>query len=172
MGIFVKNDEQIQKMRAASKIVAQTHEMLEKYIKGGETVLDIGTGSGILSIASLLLGAKTVTGVDIDGTAVRVAIENGSKNGYTAPQYNIIKRNLTTEIVEKFDICIANIVADVIFVLIENIKEYMNDNGIFIMSGIIENREDEVTTALSENGLTIIDRKESEGWVCLAAIDN
>lgn len=141
-------------------------EALEQYIKKDNTVLDIGCGSGILSISSLLLGAKSATGVDIDATAVRTAIENGQLNGFCAPDYNIVQGDLTEKIDGVFDLVVANIVADVIIRLLPVVGKFMKKNAPFIVCGIVDLREDEVLAAMAENGFSVIQRFESEGWLC------
>ena len=123
-------------------------EMCEKYLKAGDSVLDTGCGSGILGIASLLLGAKSVVGVDIDELAVKTAIENGKINGFSEPEYKILHGNLTDKVTGKFDIVLANIVADVIIMFSDFVGDFMKDSSYFIVSGIIASREQEVKAAL------------------------
>ncbi len=89
-------------------------ETMERYIRPDVNVLDLGCGSGILSIAALLLGAKTATGVDIDSLAVKTAVENGKINGFSEPQYHMLEGNLTDKVSGQFEVVVANIVADVI----------------------------------------------------------
>lgn len=144
-------------------------QVLDKVMAGGETVLDIGCGSGILSIASLLLGAKSAVGVDIDSLAVKTARQNAEMNGYTEPQFTAVQGDLAEKISGKFDICVANIVADVIIRLCENVKDYMNDGALFITSGIIDSRADEVYAALVNAGFTVTERFDSGGWVAFTA---
>ncbi len=141
-------------------------EQLEKVINPGMNILDVGCGSGILSIASLLLGAKSATGVDIDALAVKTAIENGKINNLLYPEYNMIQGDLTDKISGQYDIIVANIVADIIIRLCKDIKQYMHAGSLFIVSGIVDIREDDVTTAFYENGLDIVSRNEEGGWVC------
>ena len=144
-------------------------QVLDKVVQGGETVLDIGCGSGILSIASLLLGAKSAVGVDIDSLAVKTAKQNAEKNDYYEPQFTAVQGNLAEEISGKYDICVANIVADVIIRLCENVVDYMNDGALFITSGIIDTRADEVYAALINAGFEVTERFESGGWVAFTA---
>ena len=144
-------------------------QVLDKVVQGGETVLDIGCGSGILSIASLLLGAKSAVGVDIDSLAVKTAKQNAEKNDYYEPQFTAVQGDLAEEISGKYDICVANIVADVIIRLCENVVDYMNDGGLFITSGIIDSRADEVYAALINAGFEVTERFESGGWVAFTA---
>ncbi|MDD6808346.1 MAG: 50S ribosomal protein L11 methyltransferase [Oscillospiraceae bacterium] len=141
-------------------------ETLERYIKGGESVLDLGCGSGILGIASLLLGADRVEGVDIDELAVKTAIENGKENGYFEPQYKIHCGDMTDKVSGKFNIVVANIVADIIIMFSENAMNFMDENAVFITSGIIDSRESDVLEAFNKNGFEIIERIEDGGWLC------
>lgn len=141
-------------------------EALEKNIKGGEKVLDVGCGSGILAIASLLLGAESATGVDIDELAVKTAEENGKMNGFGSDRLKFIHGDLADKVSGKFDIVVANIVADVIIMFCKTVPEFMADNAVFITSGIIDIREQEVVDAFTENGFEIIARHADGGWRC------
>lgn len=140
-------------------------ELLEKYVSSDKIVLDVGCGSGILSIAALLLGAKAATGVDIDELAIKTAKENACVNN-VKECFSGICGNLTDKINSKFDVIVANIVADVLIDLNPKIASYMNDNAVYIISGIIDSREDDVVTSLKDN-FKIIDRREENGWVAL-----
>ncbi len=141
-------------------------ETLEKHIGEGTTVLDIGCGSGILSIAALLLGAKEVTGVDIDALAVKTALENGEVNNFYPPQYNILQGNLTDKVSGKFDVVVANIVADVIILFCKDVASFMKDDAVFITSGIIDTREQDVIDAFNKYGFKVRARHTEGGWVC------
>ncbi len=141
-------------------------EAIEKHIKPGSKMLDIGCGSGILSIASLLLGAGEATGVDIDKLAVKTALENAERNGFDESRYTLYHGNLTDKVSGKFDVVAANIVADAIIMLSEGVDAFMNDDSVYIVSGIIDMREDEVVTALDKYGFRIISRHEEGGWLC------
>lgn len=141
-------------------------ETLEKHIKEGTTVLDIGCGSGILSIAALLLGAKEATGVDIDALAVKTALENGEVNNFYPPQYNILQGNLTDKVSGKFDVVVANIVADVIILFCKDVASFMKDDAVFITSGIIDTREQDVIDAFNKYGFKVEARHTKGGWVC------
>ena len=140
-------------------------EHLEKYINESSRVLDVGCGSGILSITSLLIGAKEVTGVDIDPVAVKVAIENGEMNNFKAPQYTIKRGNLVDEAHGKYDVIVANIIADVIIGVCGDVKQFVANDGVFISSGIIADRKEDVKKALIEQGYTIVEELEEGEWV-------
>lgn len=142
-------------------------ELLEKYLPTGGAVLDIGCGSGILSIASLLLGATSATGVDVDEMSVRIARDNAKING-VGDQFTAISGTLDEKIDGKFEIIVANIVADVIININSNLDKYLDHNSVYIMSGIIDSRESDVLSSLHSR-FHIIDRKCQNGWVALAA---
>ncbi len=141
-------------------------ETLETYINGGESVLDLGCGSGILALSALLFGASRAEGVDIDDIAVKTAIENGVTNGFTEPQYKIHCGDMTEKVTGKFDVVVANIVADVIILFCKNARQFMKDDAVFIVSGIIDTREEDVLKAFTDNGFKIEKRIESKGWLC------
>ena len=141
-------------------------EMCEKYLKDGDSVLDTGCGSGILAIACLLLGAKNAVGVDIDELAVKTAIENGKVNGFSEPEYRILEGNLTDKVTGKFDLVVANIVADVIIMFSDFVGDFMNDGAHFIVSGIIAPRADEVKAALKKNNFRIVEENRNGDWLC------
>ncbi len=141
-------------------------ETLEKHITEGVSVLDIGCGSGILSIASLLLGAERAVGVDIDALAVKTAQENGEVNGMHEPEYTILQGNLTDKVEGKFDVVVANIVADVIIMFCKDVASFMKEGGVFITSGIIDTREQDVIDAFDKYGFKIKARHTKGGWVC------
>lgn len=140
-------------------------ETLDEKIGENDTVLDLGSGSGILAIASLLLGAKLAVGVDIDPLAVKTAKENGELNGFFEPRLTFICGDLTEKVTGKYSVVVANIVADVIIYFSKFVKNFMTEDGVFITSGIIDSRAEEVAAALEANGLVITKRRESGGWV-------
>ena len=145
-------------------------ETLERYANPGKTVLDIGCGSGILSVASLLLGADKALGVDIDALAVKTARENGRTNGFDEPRFTVLQGSTTDKVTGRYDIIVANIVADIIINLCRDVKNFMNPGAVFITSGIIVPREDDVLRAFEENGLAVKARHESGGWLCFEAV--
>ena len=137
--------------------------ILERYVNNDSTVLDIGCGSGILSIASVLLGAKYSDGVDIDEQSVKVAKENAELN-FVSDKTNYIVGNLADEIEGKYSIVCANIVADVIIELLETVSNYMTDDGIFVTSGIIDMRENDVVSAFEKFGFNIVESLKHDNW--------
>ncbi len=143
-------------------------ELLEKYVKPGFTVLDVGCGSGILSVAALLLGAERAVGVDIDPLAVKTAVQNAEIN-HVADRFTGIFGDLTEKVSGKYNIVVANIVADVIILLTKDIEQYMHRDTVYLMSGIIDTRENDVLAVL-EQKFNIIARKSEKGWVALAAV--
>lgn len=146
-------------------------ELLEKYVAPDCTVLDIGSGSGILSIGAALLGASKADGVDIDPVAVKVAKENAEINGM---QYktNYILGDLCDKITGKYDVVCANIVADVIISLLSDVENFMKDGSVFLCSGIIDIREGDVKAAFDKYGYEIIDEAECENWRAFAVKKN
>ena len=142
-------------------------ETLDKTIKAGDTVLDIGCGSGILAIASMLLGAKEGFGVDIDPLAVKTAKENGLMNNLKEPELTFVCGDLADKVTKKYDVVVANIVADIIILFSTQVKAFMKTGAKFIASGIIDTRADEVCVALQNAGLVLKERVEENGWVCL-----
>ena len=146
---------------------ASTHmclEFLEKTIKKGDRVLDIGTGSGILGIAALKLGAESVTAVDIDPLAVKIAKENAALNGFSEPEFTVFEGDLADKVSGEYDVVLANIVADIICELSKTVGKYIKDGGKFITSGIIEFKADNVRAALRDNGIKIIEEKNQKDW--------
>ena len=142
-------------------------ELLEQYVRPGMNVLDVGCGSGILSVAALLLGADKAVGVDIYELAVKTAVENAEIN-HVENRFTGICGNLTDQVTGTYDIVVANIVADVIIMLTKDVEQFMKPDTVYLMSGIIDTREQDVLTAVEQH-FTIIDRKEEKGWVALSA---
>lgn len=142
-------------------------EALEKYVHPGQLVYDIGTGSGILAVAAAKLGARVQAG-DIDSLAVRVAKENVSLNKVEG-SVQVEAGNLGEVFVGQADIVIANIIADVIIELLPQLPSLLKPGGLFIASGIIDSRADEVHDRMLEAGLKLIDRPQDSGWVLIVA---
>lgn len=140
-------------------------EALDELVQGGERMLDIGTGSGILAIAALKLGAASAEGVDIDPVAVRTAVENAALNGVES-RFRGLVGDLSDQASGTYQIVTANIVANAIISLSPAVPGLLADGGHFIASGIIDTRADEVEAALKAAGLAVKERKEKRGWVC------
>ena len=143
---------------------------LERYIHGGETVLDLGCGSGILSIAALRLGASRAFACDIDEKCETVAYENAALNGVTKDVYTVrtgdvlSDEKLKAAIGGGYDMVVANIVSDVIIGLAPHVRPYLKDGGKFLCSGIIDTRAEEVKNELIAAGWNVLESNSSEGW--------
>ena len=141
---------------------------IEKYIKQNDILIDIGCGSGILSIAGAHLGAKNVIGVDLDKLAVKISKENVELNGYK-DVIDIRYGDLTDVITEKADIIVANIIADAIVMLSKGVSNFMNDDAYFISSGIINDKKNYVQENLIKNGFEILEINNEGEWNCIVA---
>jgi len=141
-------------------------EALDEQVRGGERVLDIGTGSGILAIAALKLGAASAEGVDIDPVAVRTAGENAALNG-VQDKLTVLVGDLSDKASGTYDIITANIVANAILSLAPAVPGLMAEGATFIASGIIDSRKDEVIAGLEKAGLSVVEVKEKRGWECI-----
>lgn len=145
---------------------------LEKYVKPGMHLADLGCGSGILSIAALLLGAKDAFACDIDEKAVDIAYANAALNGVGRDRYTVRAGDVLTdaglqkELGDGCDIVVANIVADVIIALAPAVGKLLKKDGLFIASGIIDERAAEVRSVLEAQGFTVAEANQSEGWCC------
>ena len=153
-------------------------EILENSIKENDKVLDMGCGSGILSIASLLLGAKFVNAVDVEENAVKIANKNIKKNNISSDKYKVYcgnvlnDKNLEETLDGDYDLITANIVADVLKAMAPLFNKYLKNSGILIVSGIITERKDEVLNTIKNNGFKLLDETEKEGWVAAKFIKN
>lgn len=143
---------------------------LEKYVHGGEKLLDLGCGSGILSIAGLLLGAGEAFACDIDDKCIGVAYENAALNGIDREKYTVRAGDVTSdsklqrEFGGEYDVIVANIVADVIIALAPQVRPFLKEGGIFLCSGIIDDRAEEVREKLIAAGWDVVEANTSEGW--------
>ena len=150
-------------------------EGVERYVKPGDRVLDLGTGSGILAIAAVLLGAKEAVGCDIDPKASRVAAENASYNGIGTDRFRCYTGDINQDpelkasLAGKYDLVVANIIADVIIPLTAVAGEYLKPYGLFLTSGIIEHRGEDVKNALEAHGFEVLETRYREGWVSYTA---
>ena len=151
-------------------------ETMEETVKPGAACLDLGSGSGILSIAALRLGAKSAIGVDIDPKAEDIARENAAYNGFAAPEFTAYTGNVTQDIalMDKlsqghYDVVLVNIVADVIIGLAPVLPHFLNENSLLLCSGILDTRLTDVRAALEKAGLNILEVKAKEDWRSLCA---
>ncbi len=169
--------EVIVKMDPGMAFGTGTHEttrlvmrIMQDEIKGGERVLDVGTGSGILSICASKLGALSCNAYDIDPVAVKVAEENALRDGCTNITVGVsdLLRGVDTSF-GKYDFCVANIVSDIIIRMMPDIGAYLKDGAPLILSGIIEPRADEVRASVKEHGFTIVREEKENDWVAILA---
>ena len=151
-------------------------ETMEDVVTEGMSCLDLGSGSGILSIAALRLGAKNAIGVDIDPKAEDIARENAAYNGFAAPEFTAFTGNVTQDrtLMDKlaqgrYDLVLVNIVADVIISLAPVLPNFLGENTTLICSGILETRLSDVTNALAQAGLAVTATKAKEDWRCVSA---
>jgi len=151
-------------------------EAMEERIDPGHVCLDLGSGSGILSIAALRLGAAKATGVDIDPKAEDIARENAAYNGFAAPEFTALTGNVTEDhslmtwlAGEHYDTVLVNIVADVIIGLAPVLPNFLGKDSQVICSGILDTRLADVTAALTAAGLEITSVRAKEDWRCVTA---
>ena len=151
-------------------------ETMENMVKPGAACLDLGSGSGILSITALRLGAKSAIGVDIDPKAEDIARENAAYNGFGSPEFTALTGNVTEdhELMAKlaagsYDVVLVNIVADVIIGLAPVLPKFLGAHSTVICSGILDSRLQDVTDALQAAGLTITGIRSKEDWRCVIA---
>ena len=143
---------------------------LEKHVKPGMRVVDLGCGSGILSIAALKLGAAEARAIDIDDKCINVAYENAAMNGIGKDSYTVLSGNILTDqsAVEQlgggYDIVVANIVSDIIIALAPQARYYMKEDALFLCSGIIDTRAEEVKGKLVEAGFEVLEERSADGW--------
>ena len=151
-------------------------EFMEEQIHPGMTCLDLGSGSGILSIAALRLGAETAVGVDIDPKAENIARENSGFNGFAAPEFTALTGNVLTDTDlmdalrgQKWDVVLVNIVADVIIALAPVLPRFLEADSLLICSGILDTRLEDVKKALAAAGLTVTQVRAKEDWRSITA---
>ena len=151
-------------------------EKMEEVVKPGFRCLDLGSGSGILSIAALRLGAESAIGIDIDPKAEDIARENAAYNGFAAPEFTAMTGNVTEDkdlmaslAAAEYDLVLVNIVADVIIGLAPVLPNFLTEKSTLICSGILDVRLEDVTTALKKASLTVTAVKEKEDWRCVTA---
>lgn len=152
-------------------------EVMENAVKPGFHCLDLGSGSGILSIAALRLGAEAAVGIDIDPKAEDIARENAAYNGFAAPAFTALTGNVTedtalmdTLAAGRYDLVLVNIVADVIIGLAPVLPHFLNESSTLICSGILDTRLSDVLDALTAAGLTVTATKAKDDWRCVTAI--
>ena len=151
-------------------------EKMEEIVRPGFRCLDLGSGSGILSIAALRLGAQSAVGIDIDPKAEDIARENAAYNGFASPEFTALTGNVTEDkdlmdqlAQTEYDLVLVNIVADVIIGLSPVLPEFLTEKSTLICSGILDSRLDDVLAALKKAGLTVTAVKEKEDWRCVTA---
>lgn len=143
--------------------------LIETYLKTEDAVLDIGTGSGILIIAAAKLGAKEALGIDNDSVAVRVAQDNFALNQLDPARFQAMAGDLAGGVHRRFDLVLANILSEVILVLLDHVTEVMAPGGLFICSGIIEDNRQAVLDKMTHLGFEILTVRSEESWVAIAA---
>ena len=151
-------------------------EAMEERVTPGSRCLDLGSGSGILSITALRLGAASAVGVDIDPKAEDIARENAAYNGFGAPEFTALTGNVTADGAlmerlsrQRYDTVLVNIVADVIIGLAPVLPRFLGENSTLICSGILDTRLNEVVAALEKAGLTVTTTRAKEDWRCVSA---
>ena len=151
-------------------------EAMTSAVKPGSRCLDLGSGSGILSITALRLGAKEAVGVDIDPKAEAIAMENAGYNGFAAPEFTALTGNVTTDkplmtrlAGQHWDVVLVNIVADVIIGLAPVLPAFLGESSTLICSGILDTRMADVTEALKKAGLDVMQTHSKEDWRCVVA---
>lgn len=150
--------------------------LLERYLQKDDTMLDIGCGSGILSIAGLLLGAKEADAIDIDPNAIKIAYENSDRNQIDRARYHVAAGDVLEDIAvqnmykgKNYDVVVANIVADIIIALTKQVPDYIKQAGIFVCSGIIIERKQDVLDALAAAKFSVVEVVEKASWAAIAA---
>ena len=149
---------------------------MEQLVKPGSRCLDLGSGSGILSIAALRLGAESAIGIDIDPKAENIARENAAYNGFVSPRFTALTGDVTADkrLMQRlkentYDVVLVNIVADVIIALSPVLPEFLTENSTLICSGILDTRLPDVTAAVERAGLAVTNIFQQEDWRCITA---
>lgn len=168
-----KDDEVVIELDPGAAFGTGTHattsmciRQLEKLVKPGMTVFDVGTGSGILSIISAKLGAKNIQAVDYDDSVLKIVEENLEQNN-VQDIISVAQSDLMQNVHGKAELVIANIIADIIIRLFDQLDEHLEQGGTLLTSGIIEDRIKDVLAAAEEHGYGVVERLENKGWACI-----
>lgn len=168
-----KDDEVVIELDPGAAFGTGTHattsmciRQLEKLVKPGMTVFDVGTGSGILSIISAKLGAKNIQAVDYDDSVLKIVEENLEQNN-VQDIISVAQSDLMQNVHGKAELVIANIVADIIIRLFDQLDEHLEQGGTLLTSGIIEDRIEDVLAAAEKHGYGVVERLENKGWACI-----
>lgn len=168
-----KDDEVVIELDPGAAFGTGTHattsmciRQLEKLVKPGMTVFDVGTGSGILSIISAKLGAKNIQAVDYDDSVLKIVEENLEQNN-VQDIISVAQSDLMQNVHGKAELVIANIIADIIIRLFDQLDEHLEQGGTLLTSGIIEDRIEDVLAAAEEHGYGVVERLENKGWACI-----
>jgi ribosomal protein L11 methyltransferase len=176
-GEYLPKEEEITiEIEAASAFGTGTHPttalcigMLEQYLKEGDLLLDVGTGSGILMIAAAKLGAGKVWGVDDKQEAANIAKKNLIRNGIDADRFDVRKGDLLEGMDAQFDVVVANLLTEIIVVLLDDLKKVLKQGGIFVCSGIVEKNCNRVIEKMRSIGLQVIEKETRAMWGVVAA---
>lgn len=168
-----KDDEVVIELDPGAAFGTGTHattsmciRQLEKLVKPGMTVFDVGTGSGILSIISAKLGAKNIQAVDYDDSVLKIVEENLKQNN-VQDIISVAQSDLMQNVHGKAELVIANIIADIIIRLFDQLDEHLEKGGTLLTSGIIEDRIEDVLAAAEKHGYGVVERLENKGWACI-----
>lgn len=168
-----KDDEVVIELDPGAAFGTGTHattsmciRQLEKLVKPGMTVFDVGTGSGILSIISAKLGAKNIQAVDYDDSVLKIVGENLEQNN-VQDIISVAQSDLMQNVHGKAELVIANIIADIIIRLFDQLDEHLEQGGTLLTSGIIEDRIEDVLAAAEKHGYGVVERLENKGWACI-----
>lgn len=168
-----KDDEVVIELDPGAAFGTGTHattsmciRQLEKLVKPGMTVFDVGTGSGILSIISAKLGAKNIQAVDYDDSVLKIVEENLEQNN-VEDIISVAQSDLMQNVHGKAELVIANIIADIIIRLFDQLDEHLEQGGTLLTSGIIEDRIEDVLAAAEKHGYGVVERLENKGWACI-----